>query len=235
MKKRLALAALLFPLTLSAAELTVSAASSLSDAFNALGKAYMQRHPDARVRFNFAASGVLLQQLRNGAPVGVLASADVKTMSDAAQAGLLAAPAREFAGNTLVVIVPAGQAAIALERAGKIAIGNPELVPAGRYAKAALQASGDWAALEARLIQTHNVRQVVDYVARGEVDAGIVYATDARQFAGKVKQGAALKQAPAIRYPIGVIKPASTEAQHFADFVLSAQGRAILAGFGFLP
>jgi len=131
---------------------------------------------------NFAASGALLQQLAKGAPVDVLASADQETLDQAAKQGLIQpASRRDFVRNTLVLVVPAGSklapkslAELAQPAYGKVAIGNPASVPVGRYTQDALEAARLWPALSAKAVNTLNVRQSLDYVARGEVDAGFV-------------------------------------------------------------
>src|SRR5690606_14296823 len=170
-----------------AAELTVSAAASLTGAFQDIARAYQARHPEVRVRLNLGGSGALLQQIAKGAPVDVFATADQETMDLAAQQRLIEpASRRDFARNALVLVVPADSshridslAALARPDIRRIALGNPASVPAGRYANEALRAAGLGEALRNRVIHTQNVRQSLAYVARGEVDAGFVYATDA--------------------------------------------------------
>ncbi len=225
-----------------AGPLLVSAASSLTQAFREVAVSYQARHPDVEVALNFAASGVLLQQLDKGAPVDVLASADQHTMDLAQQRGLIGAR-RDFARNSLVVIVPlrnpgapavTGLADLARPEITRVAIGNPAIVPAGRYAALALQAAK--LDLQAKTIQTQNVRQALDYVARGEVDAGFVYRTDAALMPGKVKLAFEVMQGAAILYPIAPSQRSANavEAARFIDFLLSDAGQAILARHGFL-
>ncbi len=230
----------------SAGQLLVSAASSLTQAFREIAVSYQVQHPEVKVALNFAASGVLLQQLDKGAPVDVLASADQYTMDLAQQRGLVDVR-RDFARNALVVIVPvplparhpgpatlSGLADLARLDITRVAIGNPASVPAGRYAGLALQAAK--LDLQAKTIQTQNVRQALDYVARGEVDAGFVYRTDAALIAGKVKVAFEVLQDDAILYPIAASKHSANaaEAARFIDFILSDAGQAILARHGFL-
>ncbi|EPG2419594.1 molybdate ABC transporter substrate-binding protein [Stenotrophomonas maltophilia] len=226
-----------------AADLTVSAASSLNESFRELGAAYEKEHPGTKVDFNFAASGVLLQQISRGAPVDVFASADETTMDQAQQQGLLAEGTREvFAVNALWVVVPP-QAKVEprslkdLTGAGvqRIALGNPDSVPVGRYAKGALEAAGLWPSVQGRIITTQNVRQSLDYVARGEVDAGFVYATDAQAMPDRVRRAFAVPVVGRIAYPMAVTKASAqpAEAKRFTAFVRSAQGQAILAKHGF--
>ena len=227
----------------SAAALTVSAASSLTESFQAVARAYEQVHPGTQVDLNFAASGVLLQQISRGAPVDVFASADLPTMERAAQRGLLLTGSRHvFARNTLWVVVPPRTAvpprrlqALADRGVQRIALGNPDSVPAGHYAVQALRRAGVWSALEGKVIRTQNVRQSLDYVARGEVDAGFVYATDAQAMPARVSRAFEVPVEGGIAYPLAALKDTRqpAEAQRFIAFVRSPQGQAILRRHGF--
>lgn len=224
----------------AAEEMTVSAAASLTDAFTELKGLFEKSHPGLTVNVNFAASNPLLKQLQEGAPVDVFATADLATMDKAAAAKVIDAKTRRnFALNDLVLIVPKGSAPITkiadLAKCGRIAIGNPDSVPAGRYARASLTAAGLWEKLSAQYIQGTNVRQVLDYVARGEVDAGIVYGTDAKKQAGKVAVSMVLEGHEPVLYPIAVATTGRNAkmGQAFADFVLSPEGQAVLAKHGF--
>ncbi|MCF3551523.1 molybdate ABC transporter substrate-binding protein [Stenotrophomonas maltophilia] len=226
-----------------AADLTVSAASSLTESFRELGAAYENTHPGTKVDFNFAASGVLLQQISRGAPVDVFASADETTMDQAQQQNLLATGTRViFAVNALWVVVPPQAKApprmlqdLAGNGVRRIALGNPDSVPVGRYAKGALEAAGLWPLVQGRIITTQNVRQSLDYVARGEVDAGFVYATDAQAMPNRVRRAFAVPVSGRIAYPLAVTSASTqpAEARRFAAFVGSVQGQAILARHGF--
>lgn len=226
-----------------AADLTVSAAASLTNAFTEMKDAFEKKHPGAKVTTNFAASNPLLRQIEEGAPVDVFASADQGTMNKAHEKNLIDESTRvNFALNDLVLITPAdsklalaGPKDLAGDKVQKIAVGNPESVPAGRYAKASLTASGLWVNLEPKYIMGESVRQTLDYVSRGEVDAGIVYGTDARQAGDKVKIAAVLSGHEPVLYPIAVIKDSKEPkgARSFIDFVLSDEGKAILAKYGF--
>jgi molybdate transport system substrate-binding protein len=227
----------------AAEEITVSAAVSLRGAFTDIGKTFEAANPGAKVVFNFGASGALLQQMAQGAPVDVFASADQKTMDQAAEKNLVTAGTRKnFAGNSLVLVVPAqSKAAVKgirdLEKKdiARIAVGNPETVPAGRYTKAALTAAGKWDALSPRFILAENVRQVLDYVARGEVDAGFVYKTDAALAKDKARVAADILGEPVL-YPVAVCAGAANKAlaEKFAAFLLEKGARDILAGYGFV-
>ena len=226
-----------------AAEITVSAAASLTNAFREVGQAYERRYPGARVHFNFGGSGALLQQMAKGAPVDVFASADEETMNQAQQHGLVRADARrDFARNALVLIVPA-DSRLALHRVEdlaqpgvhRVAVGNPASVPVGRYSMMVLGRLKSWPQIQPRVIHAVNVRQALDYVARGEVDAGLVYRTDAAIMPGKVKVAATVPLPVAIRYPIASTTGSSqqVEARRFVQFVLTPEAQALLARYGF--
>ena len=242
---RLGLAALAIclPLASAAQQLTVSAAASLTDAFKALAPRFEASHPGKTLRFNFAASGVLLQQLAQGAPVDVFASADQETMDRAAAQKLVDAESRrDFAANTLVLIVPAsGGPPIArlidLNGAAvkRVAIGKPATVPVGRYTKQALEAANLWASLEPRFVQADSVRQVLDYVARGEVEAGFVYRSDAATMTDRVRVVETVGGHAPVTYPIAVVADgrAKAAAREFVAFVSGAEGQAVLAEHGF--
>jgi len=234
---------LIAALPASAAELTVSAASSLTESFRDIARAYESAHPGTKVDLNFAASGVLLQQITRGAPVDVLATADTATMDQAANSGLLETDSRQtFATNALVVVVPPGRkgapmtlAALAGKGVQRVAIGNPDSVPVGRYARTALQDAGLWETLTPKTITTQNVRQSLDYVARGEVDAGFVYASDYQAMPGRVVRAFVVPVKSPITYPLSVVKASAhaAEGRRFIAFVMSPQGQAILRRRGF--
>ncbi|MDR3357785.1 MAG: molybdate ABC transporter substrate-binding protein [Desulfovibrio sp.] len=224
----------------AAAEMTISGAASLTDAFTELKTAFEKKHPGLTANVNFAASNPLLKQIQEGAPVDVFASADQATMDKAAAFKVVdPATRKNFARNDLVLIVPAGgkkPAALAgLGKFERIAVGNPESVPAGRYAREALTAAGQWESLQPKLIMGESVRQVLDYVARGEVDAGFVYATDALKQAGKVDVVLTASGHQPVLYPIAVALTGKNPkmGRAFLDYALSPEGQAILAKHGF--
>ena len=117
----------------------------------------------------------------------------------------------------------------------RIAVGNPDSVPAGRYTKAALTAAGLWETLQPKYVFGASVRQALDYVGRGEVDAGFVYRTDARQGGDKMKVAAVMDGHKPVLYPIAVATTGSNRdgGAKFVDFVLSPEGQAVLAKYGF--
>ncbi len=226
-----------------AAELTVSAAASLSNAFKDIATLFQAEHPGTRVQLNFGASGALLQQIAKGAPVDVFASADQASMDQAqAQSLVKAGERRDFVSNSLVVIVPAGSARrpgalgeLAQPGFARVAIGLPASVPVGRYAKEVLDKAGLWGAIEPKVIGAQSVRQALDYVARGEVDAGFVYATDAMLMPEKVAVALTVPTDTPVRYSIAPLAGSAqpVAAQQFVAFVLAPAAQAVLARHGF--
>ena len=227
----------------SAAEITVSAAISLKEALSAVAKDYESAHAGAKVVLNFASSGVLQKQMESGAPVDVFVSAGEKEMNALDQEDLLAAGTRgDLLGNTLVLAVPSDSAAVhslpdlASADVKRIAIGDPKSVPAGQYAQQALAWAKLWDVLQPKLVFAENVRQVLAYVESGNVDAGIVYATDAKASA-KVRVAAGLPEEShaAITYPAAVLKASKQqdEARDFLAFLHSETARAEFVKRGF--
>jgi len=239
------LLALVLAAPAQAADVIVSAAASLTDAFREIAAGYEAAHPPNRVSLNFAASGTLLAQIARGAPVDVFASADLATMDKAqAQNLVVAALRRNFATNALVLVVPRVSASrpavigdLGQPAYRRIAIGNPASVPVGRYTRQALEKAALWGPLQDRLIQAQSVRQVLDYVARSEVDAGFVYATDAAIMKDKVDIVVRIPLEEPVTYPIAPIAASAqpAAAQSFVDYVTGAQAQAVLARYGFSP
>ncbi len=238
-------AVLCLPLTAAAQQLTVSAAASLTDAFKEIGPRFEASKPGVTLRFNFAASGALVQQIAQGAPVDVFASADQQTLQRGIDQKFIDADTRrDFAANSLVLVVPAQDSppvASLADLAGpgvrRIAIGKPTTVPVGRYTQQALEAAGLWAPLQPRLVLGDSVRQVLDYVSRGEVEAGFVYRTDATLLAGKVKVVQAVQGHSPVRYPVAVVSDSRHKAlaRDFIAYLLGPEAQAILARYGFTP
>ena len=226
-----------------AGEITVSAAASLTDAFKQIAQKFEASKPNSKVALNFGASGALLQQIGNGAPVDVFASADQETMDRAQEQALVRGNARwNFVSNTLVVVVPPDSQTpihtledLALASVRRVAIGAPASVPVGRYTQRALERAKLWRMIEPKMIRTQNVRQSLDYVARGEVDAGFVYGSDAQWMKGRVKLAFTVPITEPISYPIALVSTSTnpTEAKQFVEFVRSPIGQSILAKFGF--
>ncbi len=226
-----------------AGEIYVSGAASLTNAFDKVKTAFEAKYPDIKVLTNYAASNPLLKQMQEGAPVDVFASADQATM-DKAQAAKLVDPAtrKNFALNDLVLIIPSDGNKLVKDihtldtnMVKRIAIGNPDSVPAGRYTRDALTTAGLWEKLQSKYINSASVRQALDYVSRGEVDAGFVYRTDALKAGDKVVIMQNVPGHDPVSYPIAVAKTGKNAAEgaKFVDFVLSEEGMKILAEFGF--
>jgi len=242
----IAIAAIVFLGTGSALadSINVSAAVSTKESITDIAKAYEAQTHD-RVNLTFGSSGQLAAQIKNGAPVDLFISAAVKEVDDLSRAGLVDdAKRRVVASNELVLIVPAdAQARMSsfeqLKNAGvkRVAVGEPKTVPAGQYAMQVLTKLHLADELSPRLIYGANVRQVLDYVERGEVSAGIVYCTDAIQAGSKVKVVATAKASmhEPIVYLAAIIKNSGKKAsaEKFLDYVASDKGWSILAAHGF--
>jgi molybdenum ABC transporter, periplasmic molybdate-binding protein len=238
----LTLALCLAPGLASAAELTVSAAASLTDAFKVIKANFEKAHPGTTVTTNFAASGPLLRQIENGAPVDVFASADEKTMDQAAAKNLIVPATRvDFVKNALVLIQPADSkvavkslADLAGPAVKRIALGNPATVPAGRYTQESLTHAKLWEALQPKLVPGESVRQTLDYITRGEVDAGFVFATDAMIAGAKVRLVQEAPTTTPVTYPIAVIATSKNPlAKAFVDYVTGPEGQKVLHSYGF--
>ena len=220
----------------------VLAAASLQESMSAAADAWA-RKGHARPVISFAASSALARQVAAGAPADLFVSADEEWMDDLQKRGLLMPGTRaDLLGNTLVIIGPAGQQ---LARpydefraigGTRVAIADPDSVPAGRYARAALQAIGRWDAVRPNIVRAEMVRAALLLVARGAAPRGIVYATDARA-SRKVQIVATFGAAshPPIRYPIARLKTStSPDAEGFRRFLLSPEGKAIFKRYGFV-
>ncbi len=230
-----------------ARDLTLSVAISLKDATEALGRTFMAAHPGVILRYNLGASGDLQKQIEAGAPVDVFLSAAQRQMDELERKNLILAETRRaFARNALVVVKPTDSkvditkpADLAEARVTRVAIGNPRSVPAGQYAEESLRALALWDRLQPKLVFAENVRQVLDYVARGEVDAGFVYSTDAAVRPQGVRE--AFRPPDDTYRPVvypGAVVTASKQAplaRAFLDLLTGEQGRTVLARFGFQP
>ena len=230
-----------------AEEITVSAAISLKDAMAEVARQY-QAETKQRVRFNFGGSGQLMAQIREGAPVDLFISAADRQVDALAEARLVDASSRQVvAGNTLVLVVPAGAGDgapasfrdLASDRVKRIAVGQPRTVPAGQYATEVLKALKIDGAVADRLVYGSNVRQVLDYVERGEVDVGVVYRTDALIAGEKVKVVATAEPAwhAPIRYPAALVSASRNReaAGRFLTYLRTPAAQAVFAKHGFEP
>ena len=225
----------------------VLAAASLQEALTAAAQAWTAgKHP--RPTISFASSSALARQIGAGAPADIFISADEPWMDEVEAKGLLRPGTRtSFLANRLVLIAPRGTAkplairsGFPLARAlgsGRLAMADPDAVPAGRYGKAALTAMGVWPAVAGKVAPAENVRAALLLVERGETPYGVVYATDAR--ASRAVQIVGTFPAdshPAITYPVAVLRGAtSRDAEPFRRFLISREGKAIFARHGFIP
>ena len=224
----------------------VLAAASLQESMTAAAAAWAAKG-HAKPVISFAASSALARQAAAGAPADLFVSADEDWMDDLQRRGLLVPGTRaNLLGNRLVLVaatterrlVPLGPRTplVAMLGNGRMAMADPASVPAGRYGKAALEKLGVWNQVSPRVVRAENVRAALALVERGAAPYGVVYATDAR--ASKLVRVVGTfppASHPPIRYPIARLKSsASPEAEGFRRFLLSREGKAIFARFGFL-
>ena len=226
-------------------EVIVSAAVSLKDALDEIAQLYRSRNRGANVRLNLGGSGTLQRQIEQGAPVDVFISASPQEMDAlAAKALLLAGTRHNLLENRVVLIVPSGESPVAnfkdlvKPEVKQMAIGEPQTVPAGMYAQQVLMHLGLYDRVKPKFIFAKDVRQVLTYVASGNVDAGIVYATDAK-VTSKVTVVATAPEgshSPVI-YPVAIMKnaPDAAGAKEFEAFLLGPQAKEVFAKYGFIP
>jgi molybdate transport system substrate-binding protein len=218
----------------SDSSLTVFAAASTSDAMKALATAYRDAGGGA-LRFNFASSGALARQIDAGAPVDLFVSANVKWMDWLAERGCIDTSTRfDLAGNRLVLIAPSDKPLPFNENIpGHLAVGDFNSVPVGMYAKEALERMGWLEALKPKLVMGSSARTVLLYVERGEVAAGVVYASDAKA-SGQVRIAGVFPGSlhSPIVYPAAACH-GKEEAQHFLRFLKTGAAKAILTEHGF--
>ncbi len=225
----------------------VLAAASLQESMNAAADAWAKQG-HSRPTLSFAASSALARQAAAGAPADLFVSADVEWMDDLDRRRLLATGSRvNLLGNRLVLVAPAdSRLRIALRpgvdlrkalNGGRLAMADPDAVPAGRYGKAALTRLRAWDAVAPSVVRAENVRAALALVERGAAPLGIVYATDAKASA-KVRVVGVFPAAshPPIVYPIARLKASqNVDGERFRRFLVSPKGRAIFVGYGFTP
>lgn len=227
-----------------AAEVSVFAAASLSDALKELAAQHQKATGDT-VSLNLAASSTLARQIKEGAPADLFFSADEAKMDDLAKAGLIEPATRQsLLGNTLVIVVPT-DSSLALKSAKelaapevkRLALAEPQTVPAGIYAKEYLQKTGLWESVNGKVVAMENVRAALAAVESGNAEAGIVYKTDAL-ISKKVKVAHEIpaSEGPRISYPVALVKGGknSAGAAQFLTLLTSAEGKAVFAKYGFL-
>lgn len=222
--------------------LTISAASSLREVLDEIGKLFQEKNPDIDLRFNFGASGTLKQQIEQGAPVDLFISAAVDKYEELVE-GEYIHVGTNLVNNEIVLITSKnanwnGQDFRDLinEDIHKIAIGTPGVVPAGTYAQQVLQSDGVWDQLQEKMILAKDVQQVLTYVETENVEAGIVYKTDAN-LSDQVKVIA--KANPSshelISYPVGVLNNSNhkKEALLLFEYLKSEEAEKLWKRFGF--
>ncbi|MFB9328553.1 molybdate ABC transporter substrate-binding protein [Paenibacillus aurantiacus] len=227
-------------------ELVISAAASLKDGLEALKPRFEEAYPSIRLTFNYGSSGALQKQIEQGAPADLFLSAGTQQI-EALRKRALIKESVTLLGNELVVVVPKDDATVktldglgnlADERYRVIAVGQPETVPAGQYAKEALEATGIWGTIADRLVFAKDVRQALAYAETGNADAALVYATDAAAssqavIALRIDSGL---HAPIV-YPAALLAESDhpNEAAIFYKYLKSAEAAESFASFGFLP
>jgi molybdate transport system substrate-binding protein len=238
---------ILFLMSLSsikAGEVEVFAAASLTDALKEIAADYENAGGD-KIIFNFAASSTLDMQIKAGAPADLFFSADEAKMDDLEKQGLIAKETRkDLLSNSLVIVVPddsavtlTSAAQLADPKIQKIALGQPQSVPAGIYAREYLQKIGIWAQVESRVIPTESVRAALAAVETGNVDAGIVYKTDAlHSHKVKVAYEVPVADGPAIAYPAALVQGSknAAAAKKFLDYLGKAGSLKIFEKYGFI-
>ena len=253
MKKRISLVLTICCLLLSLAgcsstaktegTITVAAASSLKNCMDEkLIPAFNAKYPDVKVQTTYDSSGKLQTQIEQGASVDVFMSAAMKQMTALDEKGLLLEDSIvQLLENKIVLIAPAdsdkGTSAFEdIVKADKVAIGDPDSVPAGQYAKEALTSLGLWDQVAAKASLGTNVTEVLNWVAEGSADAGIVYETDAASNAKvKVTAEAPVGSVSKVIYPVGVIKGTENmeTAKAFVEFLQTDEALEIFESYGF--
>lgn len=226
--------------------LTVFAAASLTNALQELGDGFT-RQTSIAVRFSFASSAALARQIENGSPADVFFSADVEWMDYLQTRNLIQRDTRhDVLGNRLVLIAPTDskiQLTIAPQfplaatlGKGRLATGDPDSVPVGRYAREALTTLGAWNAVSDRLVRTDSVRSALALVDRGEATLGIVYETDALidKHVRVVDVFPANSHLPIV-YPIAQTRAAKPEAARFVAYIRGPAGDVVFKAYGFSP
>jgi molybdate transport system substrate-binding protein len=228
----------------SAAEVTVFAAASLTDALKEIAAAHEKQSGD-KIRFNFGASSVLARQIEAGAPADIFFSADEAKMDGLEAKGLILKETRQSRlSNALVIVVAAERGAaltkpsdLATDKVKRLALAEPRTVPAGIYAKEYLQRQNLWSAVEAKVVPTENVRAALAAVEAGNAEAGIVYQTDAA-ISKKVKVAyhVPAEDSPAISYPMARVKDAvqPEAAQRVLQRFSSDEASRVFEKFGFI-
>ena len=225
-------------------ELILSAAASMQDVLKEIAQLYTTKHPQVKLTFNFGSSGSLQRQIEQGAPVDIFISAAPQQMDDLADKELLLNQTRQdLVKNQMVLVTPKDNRAIdnfddlAEKAIEQVALGEPNSVPAGKYAREILTNLNLISGIEPKTVYGKDVRQVLNYVATGNIEAGIVYRTDITN-TNKVKVVATAPEeihSPAI-YPIAVVKDSNhpEAAEQMLNFLFTPEAQAVFKRHGFL-
>lgn len=225
-------------------ELTISAAASLEDAFNEIKPLFEKQNKEIKLLFNFGGSGALQKQIIQGAPVDLFFSAAEDKYDELVEKGLInEKQGVDLLNNTLVLIIPKesknpikGFEDLVKINDGKLALGTPEAVPAGNYGKQTLEYLGLWDKMQNQIVFAKDVRQVLTYVETGNVNAGLVYQTDAlTSDKVEVVAEANVDSHDPIVYPVGIIKATKhmDEAERFYEFLQNDDSKGIFEKYGF--
>lgn len=227
-----------------AAEINLFAAASLADSLKEIAGTYQKESGD-KIIFNFGASSLLARQIEEGAPADLFFSADEAKMDGLEKKGLIVKETRKSRlGNSLAIVVTKDSALaissakdLAGEKVKRLALAEPKTVPAGIYAKEYLTKQNLWAALEPKLVPTENVRAALAAVESGNVDAGIVYQTDAA-ISKKVKVALAIPavEGPKISYPLALVKDSKQPdaAKKFLAYLEAKAAGEVFRNYGFV-
>lgn len=225
--------------------LTVSAAASLTDCMEEIKELYIKQNPNVDITYNFAGSGSLQQQIEQGAPADIFFSAGKKQMNALVDSELMLNDSiKDILQNKVVLITPKGEKTIDTfeelidDNIEKVAIGDPGSVPAGQYAEEVLNNLNLYNELESRIVFAKDVREVLSWVETMNVDAGLVYQTDA-QISDKITISAVAPEGshtPVI-YPVGIVKDTKNaeESQKFMDFLFEEEAKELFIKYGFSP
>ena len=224
-------------------KIMISAAASLKNCIQDLSAMYTRKNPQVTITANFGASGALQQQIEQGAPADVFFSAGIKQMNALKEKGMMIdSSVKNILENKVVLITPKNAAALdffedlAKSSVKKIGVGEPKSVPVGQYTEQIFQNLGLTDKVASKLIFAKDVREVLSWVETGNVDAGVVYETDAKiskdvTICSTAPEGSHKK----VIYPIGVVKTSkhAAEAQKFVDFLFSDAAKEVFARYGF--
>ncbi len=226
-------------------ELNISAAASLTESLNAIGRLYNQSNPDVKLTFNFAASGNLQKQIEEGAPADLFISAATKQMAALTDEGrILTDTKKDLLVNKIVLIVPTNSTLgiesfddCLTDKVKTIALGDPASVPVGQYAQQIFTKLNGWDKAKAKASFGSDVKQVLSWVETGNADCGVVYATDAMTADGKVKTVCEAPEGSYDKavYPAALVKGTKNQAlaQSFLDYLSSADAKTVFEQNGF--